>query len=214
MYRFHPRTERVLAAVHGGALGTVRRMRASFSFAVRDPGNIRLDPDLAGGSLMDVGCYAVNVARAVFDREPRRAVALARWSDRGVDLGLEGLLDFGDGAIAQIDCALDLPRREHVEIVGDAGVLSWPTAFLPGTGEVGWAVRRADGVVREERVPGVDQYRVMVEHMADRVVETRASAPTAPVAPRTSASEAARTLAAIEALLASARDGGEVREIG
>jgi predicted dehydrogenase len=210
MYRFHPRTERILSFIHGGGLGTLRRMHASFSFEVRDPGNIRLDPALAGGALMDVGCYAVNAARAVFGREPLRAMALARWSARGVDLGLEGMLDFGDGAVAQLDCALDLPRREHVEVTGDAGVVAWPSAFLPGRADAPWSVTAADGAVRQERVPGVDQYRLMVEHMAACV----RGGGGAGHAPRTSATQAAGTMAAIEALLSSARADGAPVPVG
>src|SRR5262249_33758035 len=70
MYRFHPQTERVRELISQGALGEPRLIRASFTFRVTNPANIRLQPDLGGGSLMDVGCYCVNVARTLFNAEP------------------------------------------------------------------------------------------------------------------------------------------------
>jgi len=57
MYRYHPRTERALELVER-ELDDVRTVTATFRFPLYDrPNDVRLDPDLAGGSLMDVGCY-------------------------------------------------------------------------------------------------------------------------------------------------------------
>ena len=69
MYRYHPRTERVLELADR-ELDDVRTVTATFRFPLYDrPNDVRLDPDLAGGSLMDVGCYGES------RRKPR---ALAR----------------------------------------------------------------------------------------------------------------------------------------
>src|SRR5437660_6859904 len=65
MYRFHPQTVKVLELVRDGALGTVQLIHAVFSFRVGNPTNIRLQPALGGGSLMDVGCYCVNICRTI-----------------------------------------------------------------------------------------------------------------------------------------------------
>src|SRR6185436_14017263 len=65
MYRFHPQTEKVLELVRGGAIGEVRLIHSAFTFKVTNPANIRLQAALGGGSLMDVGCYCVNVSRTI-----------------------------------------------------------------------------------------------------------------------------------------------------
>src|SRR3712207_9418067 len=65
MYRFHPRTLKIKELLDAGAIGEVRLVRASFGFTVVDPANVRLSAELAGGALMDVGCYCVNFARMV-----------------------------------------------------------------------------------------------------------------------------------------------------
>ena len=67
MYRFHPQNQRAQQMVQDGAIGEPHIMDASFSFRI-NPGNednIRLSKVLAGGALMDVGCYCVNCMRFI-----------------------------------------------------------------------------------------------------------------------------------------------------
>lgn len=45
MYRFHPRTEKVLELVRGGAIGELRQIRSSFTFPLTRPDDIRWDPE-------------------------------------------------------------------------------------------------------------------------------------------------------------------------
>jgi len=168
MYRFHPRTERALQIAASGEIGEVRLVRAEFTFAVRTPrGNIRFDPALGGGALFDVGCYAVNLCRAVLG-EPREALAFACTGPTGVDEVTGGLLRFDDRRLAVLDCALTLPRRQEYEIVGTEGTLRVPApdAFLPGTADTELRVTRAADS-RIVRFSGTDQYQRMVEHFGD-----------------------------------------------
>src|SRR3970282_1188463 len=55
MYPHHPQTGVVCDLVTGGAVGRLRAIRASFSFRLEDPDDVRWRPELAGGALMDVG---------------------------------------------------------------------------------------------------------------------------------------------------------------
>src|SRR5258708_1066485 len=71
MYRFHPQTVWALEQVAAGRVGQVKFVCSSFSFNVGSrPHDIRLQAALAGGSLMDVGCYAVNFCRAAYGHTP------------------------------------------------------------------------------------------------------------------------------------------------
>ncbi|MGB9620027.1 MAG: Gfo/Idh/MocA family protein, partial [Armatimonadota bacterium] len=66
MYRCHPQTARIVELVRGGAIGEVRLIQATFSFhAARDPEGRLLNPELAGGGIMDVGCYCCSMSRLV-----------------------------------------------------------------------------------------------------------------------------------------------------
>jgi predicted dehydrogenase len=199
MYRFHPQTQRVRELIGQGAVGEPRLIRASFTFRVTNPANIRLQPDLGGGSLMDVGCYCVNVARTLYQSEPIEVQAYATWAASGVDELMVASMRFADSRYAQFDCALTLARREAYQVVGTTGVIDVPVAFLPGTSDAQLHIRDAQGT-RAETIAGVDEYQLMVEHFAD-CVRGRA-------APRYPAAEAAANLRAIAALYRSARDGG------
>ena len=200
MYRFHPRTERVQAIVRSGLLGEVKLVRASFSFRVTNPANIRFRADLGGGALMDVGCYCVNIGRTLAEAEPVEAQAFAMWSASGVDEQLLGTLRFANGMAVQFDCALTLARREMYEVIGTDGVLEVPAAFLPGTGDTSIIVNRGRHGTDVEHIGGVDEYQLMVEHFADCVLHGHA--------PRYPASEAAANMRAMAALIRSARNGG------
>ena len=199
MYRHHPRTKRLLELVHGGTLGELRWVRASFSFAVRDPDNVRLDAALAGGALMDVGCYGVDVARALAGEEPDLAQAHAVWAPSGVDESLIGSLRFPGGVVAQIACSLAAPRTETYEVLGSEGRIQVSQAFLPGR-EACEAWLERDGAAPERLAfEGTDQYRRMVEAFSDAV-----HANEAPVLGQ----DGAANLRAIEGLYASAHAGG------
>jgi D-xylose 1-dehydrogenase (NADP+, D-xylono-1,5-lactone-forming) len=200
LYRFHPRTRRVVELVRSGSVGELRVLRSAFTFRLSRPNNIRLDPDLGGGALMDVGCYCVNLSRTVAGVEPVEAQAWANWGPTGVDVELTGALRFPSGVVAQFDCALSLERREWFEIAGTDATLRVDAAYLPGTDEVTIEESRGRAPAIEHRVSGADEYREMVEHFADAVLHDRAV--------RYPPAEAAANMRVIEALYRSARDGG------
>ena len=60
-WRHHPLADAAIEAIAG--LGRRRRVRATFIVPFFIPGDIRYRPELAGGALMDTGCYAVHIAR-------------------------------------------------------------------------------------------------------------------------------------------------------
>jgi len=197
MYRFHPRTERVARLVADGAIGDVRLVRASFTFRLQSPENIRLQPDLGGGALYDVGCYGVSISRLVLG-EPRAALAFGQTGPSGVDEALGAVLQFEGNRLAVIDCGLTLSRRQEYEVVGTEGSLTVPTAFLPGTtdAEIHIVQGTEQSVVT---IPGVNQYQLMVEHFAD-VVTGQAPLNLPPA-------DAVANLRAIEAMLRSGGSG-------
>ena len=200
MYRFHPRIDRLFELVDSGTIGPLRSMYSAFTFKLTKPDNIRWQPEFGGGSLMDVGCYCVNVSRTVMRAEPIEVQAVAAWADTGVDERMAGMLRFADGSTAQFDSALSMERRECVEIAGTEGHLEIPAAFLPGTELAIITEHHGRSDVITHTIPGVDEYELMVEHFADCVLNDR------PV--RYPISEAAANMRTIEALYRSARNKG------
>jgi D-xylose 1-dehydrogenase (NADP+, D-xylono-1,5-lactone-forming) len=121
-YLFQPQTLEIERLIRSGAIGQIRTMYAAFGFNISDPNNIRLDPALGGGALMDAGCYAVSFVRQVFGTRPTRVGAVARWQG-GVDLTLAGTLQFDQGGIAQVSCSFATGLHRRAIIAGSAGVI-------------------------------------------------------------------------------------------
>ncbi len=206
MYRFHPRMDRVSKLIQGGAIGPLRAVQSAFTFRLRRSDDIRLQKELAGGALMDVGCYCVNVSRTLAAAEPVEAQAFASFTPSDVDAQMAGTLRFENGLLAQFDCALTLERREWFQAVGPEGHLAVGSAFLPGVGESTIEEHHGKAGRSMHTIPGADEYQLMVEHFADCALGGGRV--------RYSASEAAANLRAIEALYRSARNGGRPEPVG
>ena len=156
--------------------------------------------------MMDVGCYCVNVSRTLIGEEPVEAQASAQWTERGVDEALSGILRFPGGATAHFDCALTLERAEWYEVAGTDGQLRVDAAFLPGTDDADIVEARGRNEGAVHTISGDDEYRLMVEHFAQCVLDD--------TEPRYRVSEAAANMRAIAALYRSARSGGAAVVVG
>ena len=156
MYRHHPAWRVVRSVIDSGSLGEIRMLRAHFSFNMAQGPNIRLQPDLGGGAIQDVGCYCVNVARW-FLGEPRRVQGAALdLRGVGVDTHAAATLEFPSGALAQVSCSFDSAGFQAVEIFGDRGRLELRPSFLI-TEQASLRIVDAAGE-REEPVPVADSY--------------------------------------------------------
>ncbi len=165
MYRHHARTRRVQAIVASGRIGDVQLVRGSFSFLLERPGDVRLDPAIGGGSLWDVGCYPVSLARTVVGEVPAEVHGWQRLGPSGVDIAFWGMLRFPGGAAAQIDCGFSVPFRSHAEIVGTEGLIVLPRPFQP-TGPEPILVGPSDDALTAEVVTADPElYRPQVEDL-------------------------------------------------
>jgi predicted dehydrogenase len=122
-YRAQPQTIKLCELLAAKAIGRLQLVYASFGFLMAATSNIRLNPALAGGSLMDVGCYPISLARMIAGERPVRVHAMARMAETGVDRTAIGSLDFASGLLAQISCSFATARYRQAHIVGDAGVI-------------------------------------------------------------------------------------------
>ncbi len=199
MWRHNPQTKRLKELVDGGAIGRLRLVRAAFSFPLSDMSNVRLDAELEGGGLMDVGCYCVSGARLLAG-EPEQVSAEQVSSQSGVDELFAATLRFPGDVLATIDCGLALPGRDELEAIGEEGSL-----FLDDPWHARTAViehRTAAGVERIEIEPE-DSYRLELENLGDAI---RGEAE--PLLGREDALGQARTM---EALYRAAEEGRAVR---
>ena len=122
-YRYHPLFARMRAIIAAGEIGTVRRFEVTFCIPLLRANDIRWRADLAGGALMDTGCYAVHLLRHLAQSEPEVRAARAKWTKGGVDRWLTADLAFPTGAQAQLTCGLLQPKLVSIaaRVVGSAG---------------------------------------------------------------------------------------------
>jgi predicted dehydrogenase len=104
-YRYHPLVDRVLEIIRG-ELGPLRRVETRMCIPLPSRKDIRYQLDLAGGAVMDVGCYAIHQARTLAGAEPEVVSARARCISPGVDRWLKADLQFSDDCTGSFECAL------------------------------------------------------------------------------------------------------------
>jgi D-xylose 1-dehydrogenase (NADP+, D-xylono-1,5-lactone-forming) len=196
MYRHHPQTLRLQALVSDGAIGAVQLVRSAFTFVLTRPGDVRWDPAMGGGSLWDVGCYPVSMARLLAGAEPDEVFGHSRLAPAGVDDAFTGQMVLG-AIVAQFDCGFRAPLRTHLEIVGTEGVITVPAPFKPGA-DARLLVSRGD----DTQVVTVEDQPLYIGELDDL-----AEAAAGRKQPRITLADSRGTVAAIVALYESARAG-------
>jgi predicted dehydrogenase len=171
-------------------IGKLQEIRATHSFRLQDSADVRLNADLDGGSLMDVGCYAVSGARLVAGSEPARVFGEETLAPSGVDMRFAGLLRFPTGVIATITSGFTTDHAS-LEAIGDAGTLLLRNPWS-GEGRVLWLGDR------EVPVTPDDPYRLELENMSAAILGDAA-----PLLGRHDALGQARTIAALYEAAAS-----------
>jgi predicted dehydrogenase len=161
MWRHHPQAQALVDAVHSGRIGELRHVVARFSFMLERRHDIRLDPGLDGGSLMDVGAFCVNGSRLLAG-EPSHVTGIQIVGPTGVDVRFTGALEFAGGVTGEFHCAFDVPYASVLEAVGSAGrvVVREPWLCIDPHLEI-------DG--ERVDVPDDDRYKLQLENFAAAV---------------------------------------------
>jgi len=182
MWRHTPQARRFLELLP--EIGRLQAIRATFSFRIGDPADVRLQADLDGGSLMDVGCYSVSGARLVAGSEPVRVLGEQTLAPSGVDMTFAGVLRFPEGVIATIGSGFTSDDAS-LEAVGDANILVMRSPWQ-GQARTLWLGDR------EIPVTPVDPYPLELENMSAAILGKAA-----PLLGREDALGQARTIAAL-----------------
>jgi len=201
MYRHHPQTLKVQEIIKSGSIGTVKLIRGSFSFMLSKEGDVRLNPEWGGGSIWDVGCYPISYARSVLGEEPLEVFGWQVAGETGIDVTFVGQMRFKEDVIAQFDSSFIIPFHAFMEIVGSEGTLNIRRPYKPGINEKLYLTR---GETTETiLVKGQELYIGEVEDMADAILFGKSSL--------VSLDDSRANVAAIVALLESARTGKAIR---
>ena len=204
MYRHHPQTLKVKEIVDSGALGKLQLIKGAFTFTLTREGDIRLNKEMGGGSIWDVGCYPISYARTLAGAEALEVFGWQVAAQSGIDESFYGQIKFENGVYAQFDSGFKSPFRSRVEIVGTDGVLTVPDPFKPErTSEI--LLARGDKT-EKIKIKGGMLYMGEVDDMCDAILHNKP--------PRVSLADSRSNVAVILALLESARSGKPARVAG
>ncbi len=194
MYRCHPQTARLVQLIRGGAIGQVRVIEARFSYNMHGPqNNIRQQNTAAGGSVMDVGCYVMSMARLVAGAaagqdfaEPVQIRGCAHVGAHSrVDEWATASVKFPGDIIASLVCGLQVAVSRDLSIWGSEGHIVLPNPWTPGDVRYGGDTGNKIVVYRddatepvEETVPGGQPlYTIEADVVAQHIKNRQAPPP-------------------------------------
>ena len=171
-HRWNPHLQRARTLIREGAIGHITSLHSDLTFNVAQPkGNVRFSSELAGGSLLDAGCYAVYACRFVLGEEPLRAAGFASDSGSyGVDTTFTGLLEFSGGVVAHVLSSMEQPPHRQLIAIGSESSIEIPDMFDDGGPLI---IDDLDGN-RVEATPAPNRYRVQLDEFSECVLTGKA----------------------------------------
>ncbi|TDP64137.1 aldo/keto reductase [Roseateles toxinivorans] len=145
MYRCIPQTAKLLELLKSGVIGELRHIQTSFCYASTPRAGSRTwEPALAGGGILDVGCYPMSMARLLAGvargqafAEPTELQAMGHLHEMGVDAWALATLRFPGDITAQIATAVSLEQEESLRLGGTKGALVVPKPWYGAGAEAG-----------------------------------------------------------------------------
>jgi len=204
--RYEPYNQEAIRIARSQELGPTQIIDANAGWRIENPDQWRLKKDLAGGgSLMDIGIYALNASRYLSGEEPTEVNAMM-YSTPGdprfkeVEENINFQLRFPSGVLANCSSSYGYYHQSHFRVLGTTGLLE----LDPATWYGGLRMRVQHGNVFEEReLPVVDHFAVEMDHLSGCVMENKE--------PLTPGEEGLRDLKIMMAIYEAARSGKTVR---
>ena len=160
MYRHHPQWQKARDLVVSREIGSLKTIQSFFSYYNTDPNNIRNMASIGGGGLMDIGCYAISLARFIFDAEPHKVCGLMEYDPKlDVDRLTSGILDFGRGT-STFTCATQLAPYQRVNIFGTLGRIEIEIPFNAPPDKPCRMLCQTQDQTEEISFPICDQYTI------------------------------------------------------
>jgi predicted dehydrogenase len=204
--RYEPYNQEAIGIARSGELGPIQVILADAGWNVTNPDQWRLKKDLAGGgSLMDIGIYALNAARYLTGEEPAEINAMM-YSAPGdprfkeVEETINFQLRFPSGAMANCTSSYGYFPQSRYRVVGTKGWLE----VDPATWYRGSRMKVGRGNASEEKWLGErDHFAAEMDHMSGCVMENKE--------PLTPGEEGLRDLKLMMAIYEAARTGKTVK---
>jgi predicted dehydrogenase len=137
MYRCHPQTAKLIELLREKVIGEVRIIHASFGFQRDFNPEARLFKNaLAGGGILDVGCYTVSMSRLVAGvatgkpfAEPVEVKGCGHFAPSGVDTWATASLKFPGDILASVATSVEVQQHNTLRIHGSKGSIFVPAPW-------------------------------------------------------------------------------------
>jgi predicted dehydrogenase len=214
--RFHPQYQRVVKLIRGGRIGRILRINAAMSRSVYPAEDIRMNPSLGGGALMDLGCYCINTARYLIGSEPISVFATQEIGASGVDERTTATLYFPGGEVLQFDTNLYMEEKYYEQgctVTGEKGSVSIRQPFSQVELLRFGQMKEAELIISDHLIGGgraetvrteaVHQYRLEQEFFGDNILSGGGMEPPG--------EDGVANMRVIDAAVRSARTGSPVK---
>lgn len=179
-YRLHFEAANLDAVEVGqsGQLGELRFFESVNCQAI-DEGNTRLDGDLGGSPLLDLGIYCLNAVRYLYRDEPVEVMAMSASRDdprfREVPEMVTALLRFPGERLAMISCGFGESKTSTLRLIGTKGDLRLEPAFSHNAELRSYLT--IDGKTREKVYPARDHIAPEIVYFSRCIIERRQPEP-------------------------------------
>lgn len=132
-YRYHPLAQRMVDIVASGELGDILHVRSAMCFPLPLFNDIRYNFGLAGGAMMDAGCYAVHMARLIGGPDPEVVTATPKLRTPEIDRAMEVNLAFKSGATGHVSVSMWSWRLLNISlhVIGSKGEMRAINPVMP-----------------------------------------------------------------------------------
>ena len=143
--RFFPAMGKLRQLLADGAIGDVMLVQTDFGYRTGgiDPQSRIYNPHLAGGALLDVGSYCVQLASMVYGKQPVDISTQATLGSTGVDELSVSVFKYSDYEMASFATAIRLTTPQEARIVGTGGYIAIPQQLV-GAGRVDPGAQRSN----------------------------------------------------------------------
>jgi predicted dehydrogenase len=204
--RYEPFNQEAIRICRSGEIGSIQAVLTNAGWRVTNPDQWRLKKDMAGGgSLMDIGIYALNGARYLTGEEPTEINAMSYTTPndprfKEVEENIYFQMRFPSGALANCTSSYGYFHTSCFRVIGTKGWLEMdPATWYNG---LRLKVGGDDGVTEKE-LPTKDHFALEMDHMSQCVMDNKE--------PLTPGEEGLRDISLMMAIYESARTGKTVK---
>lgn len=133
--RFFPSYIFLREQIRSGALGQIKKVDVKFGFEnLVESEKVRYGPDAkntGGGTILDLGVYAIQVCLWAFEAEPTDIKASAKIGPSGVDYGFKATLTFPNDGVAELQTSAEVGLSNIAVIEGTKGTIELHNLWCP-----------------------------------------------------------------------------------